>query len=220
VSIFFTADTHFEHNRILLHAKRPWTTVDEMNEALMKKWNQKVKRQDTVYIVGDFAWKNHNYYIAKLNGKKILILGSHDHMSLEIQKNFTEVHDCRMISIDGQSIWLSHCAHRVWEKGHYGTPHFFGHSHGRLITYNLSRDVGIDTHDADYAPFEWPVLREWVKRRYEEMKSMGRIVEERGKQLYRQDDVSWALNIPVKGVDCIPDGYRHGGINDKEEEEE
>jgi calcineurin-like phosphoesterase family protein len=222
MSVFFTADTHFEHNKILLHAKRPWTTVGEMNEALIKRWNARVRKGDKVFILGDFCWKNSNYYLNRLHGDKIIMIGSHDHMSQEVAKNFSKVYDgAAMISVDGQPIWISHCAHRVWEKGHYGAPHFFGHSHGRLSTFNLSRDVGVDTEDSDYAPFEWPYLKEWIKTRTEEMQLLGRIVEdERGRILYRQDDVSWALNIPLTGVDQVPDGYRQGEIKPKEEVDE
>lgn len=210
MSVLITSDIHLGHIRILEHAKRPWSTVEEMDQALINNWNAKVTRADTVYIVGDFAFVNHQWYLSQLKGKKILIVGSHDHMSQEVLKNFTDVSPCKMISLDGQSIWLSHCAHRVWEKSHYGTPHFFGHSHGRLNTFNLSRDVGIDTRDAGYAPFEWAYLKEWIQTRTEEMRVAGRVIEERGKLLYRQDDVSWAMNIPVKGVDNVPDGYRQG----------
>lgn len=198
-NIFFTADNHFDHGckgfrtGILKHTQRPWDTVEEMNEALVASWNAKVpKKGSLVYIVGDFAWKNHNHWIYRVNGKKILILGSHDHMSQDVLKNFTEVHTVRAISVDGMRIFLTHCAPRVWEKSHYGVPCFFGHSHGRLKTYNLSRDVGIDT-TTDYAPYRWSELKQWMAERSEEMKLSGRILYEHGKELWRQDDVAWAM---------------------------
>lgn len=214
-NIFITSDTHFDHGApggrfgILKHTSRPWSCVEEMNEALVKNWNTVVNRKATVYIVGDFAWKNHNRWISRLHGKKILILGSHDHMSQDVMKNFTEVHPVRAISLDGQRIWLQHCCPRVWERSHYGSPCLFGHSHGRLRTYNLSRDVGIDTQDANYAPFSWDYLKGWLARRTEEMREMGRITTENGKQLWKQDDVSWALRQP--------DGYREDDDEDVDE---
>ena len=50
-----------------------------------------------------------------------------------------------MVEISGQAIWLSHYAHRVWPKAHYGAWHLYGHSHGKLPeTDNLSMDIGVD----------------------------------------------------------------------------
>jgi calcineurin-like phosphoesterase family protein len=216
--IFITSDNHFSHGGpghrtgILKHTRRPWNTIEEHDAAMMKLWNDVVPRKATVYIVGDFAWKNHGKWISCLHGKKILITGSHDHMSKEIAKNFTEVHPCRMISLDGQRIYLQHCAPRVWERSHYGCPCFFGHSHGRLRTFNLSRDIGVDTEDANYMPFEWHQLKSWIATRTEEMRSAGRIkTEDNGRVLWRQDDVSWALNNP--------DGYREEEVDDEEDAE-
>ncbi len=57
---FFTADTHFGHASILKHCTRPFTSVDEMDSALIENWNSIVSRKDSVYILGDFAFRDHN----------------------------------------------------------------------------------------------------------------------------------------------------------------
>ena len=151
-----------------------------------------VGRNDIVYVIGDFAWKNHNKFISVLKGRKILILGSHDKMGKDILRNFTEVHLVRMVSIHGKPIWLQHCCPRVWERCHYGVPCFFGHSHGRLRTFNLSFDVGVDCWD--YKPVHWEDMDALIKNRTAEMELAARIVEEEGKELYRQDDVRWLMD--------------------------
>jgi hypothetical protein len=54
----------------------------------------------------------------------------------------------------------------------------------------MSRDVGVDTEDAYYAPIKDTYLASWFDARELQMKAEGRIVVEgNGKQLYRQDDV-------------------------------
>lgn len=53
--IYYTADLHFGHANIIKLCHRPFASIEEMDEKLIEKWNNKVKNGDTVYIVGDFA---------------------------------------------------------------------------------------------------------------------------------------------------------------------
>lgn len=55
--IYFTSDLHFYHEKIIKHTHRPFHTVEEMNKALIKKWNDKISSADEVYILGDFTMK-------------------------------------------------------------------------------------------------------------------------------------------------------------------
>ena len=52
--IYYTADLHFHY--ALLLPSRPFATVEEMDEALVKNWNDTVGPEDTVYLVGDIGW--------------------------------------------------------------------------------------------------------------------------------------------------------------------
>jgi len=53
--IFFTSDTHFGQQRTLELSKRPFKTVEEMDETMVLSWNSKVKKEDTVFHLGDFG---------------------------------------------------------------------------------------------------------------------------------------------------------------------
>lgn len=202
---FFIGDTHFEHESILYHCNRPWPDVESMNEALAGNWNSIVSKKDTVYILGDFCWKNHNRWIMRLNGTKHLIMGNHDRMSKECYsqlidgtsydylKNFTSVFiTTKMIQLNGHMYFLSHYCNRIWPQGHYGARHLFAHSHGRLTTFNMSVDVGIDTELANYAPIPLENIEKEMERREEMMERAGRI-NHKGRPYYSQDDVYWMI---------------------------
>jgi calcineurin-like phosphoesterase family protein len=166
---FFTSDTHFGHTNIAGPKVSTWPSgyrifdsVPEMDEALITNWNAKVKQHDTVYHLGDFAFCEASRAIKirqRLNGVIHLILGNHDKPALAMQrgadanaKPFASVSDVREVRVGKQSIWLSHYAHRVWNRSHRGVWHLYGHSHGSLPDDPLSNsfDVGVDCHN--YAP--------------------------------------------------------------------
>lgn len=63
---------------------RPWDTTEEMDDALVDRWNADVRPKDKVYHVGDVAINRKALKtLARLNGEKILIKGNHDLFRLE-----------------------------------------------------------------------------------------------------------------------------------------
>lgn len=79
---FLFSDPHFGHKNILLIADRPFNTVQEMNESLIKNWNSVVGNDDTVYLLGDICMnmskKTITELLYQLKGDIILIMGNHD----------------------------------------------------------------------------------------------------------------------------------------------
>ena len=160
--VWVTSDLHLGHapkmdgrGGIIQHANRPFKTIEEHDEYLIRRWNETVSKGDTTYVLGDMCWKNHSHYIQALNGKIVLITGSHDKMSQLSAKDLTDIHigmHCCMI--EKQYFVMTHCAMLVWERSHYGSINLHGHSHGRLKEMDDIRrmDVGVDVSD-DYAPF-------------------------------------------------------------------
>ena len=53
--IYFTSDTHFNQQRTLELSRRPFDSVEHMNNILVQNWNNTVKQEDTVYHLGDFG---------------------------------------------------------------------------------------------------------------------------------------------------------------------
>lgn len=117
--IYFIADTHFGHKNILKYCNRPFRTVDEMNSALVRNWNNLVKPGDTVFFLGDWSFgrgaRTAEYWARRLNGNIITISGSHDKKgklnSSEIvnygHSRFLVIHDPQQIPKDWTG-WVIH----------------------------------------------------------------------------------------------------------------
>lgn len=197
--LFVVADTHFSHENVLKYNNRPWKNVLEMNDALIENWNRKVGKKDRVIVVGDFARDRHGYFINVLNGKKELVIGSHDKMPKKYLDCFSGVYMVKYFNYKGRDFVAMHCCPRVWERAHYGAVCLYAHSHGRLKTYNLSFDVGVDVPENRYSPIDMDEILERVAVREAQMERVGRIkVEERERngrksriKMYYQDDLAF-----------------------------
>ena len=157
--IFFTSDQHFGHANIIEYSNRPFETVEEMDEHLIKQWNSVVTGQNTpVYHLGDFSLSNDVEYVKKilrqLNGKITFIRGNHDRTEV-IRHCFNTDTDGKLAKVghapwvlpikhEHQKIVLSHFSMRSWDQQHRGTWHLFGHSHNTMPDFGLSFDIGVD----------------------------------------------------------------------------
>lgn len=77
---YYISDLHFGHKNVIRFDTRPFQSVDEMDEELIRLWNNKVSDTDDVYIVGDFSYRSgrqEQWYLKQLNGRKHLILGKY-----------------------------------------------------------------------------------------------------------------------------------------------
>jgi calcineurin-like phosphoesterase family protein len=140
---WYTSDHHFGHKNIIALNSRPFTSVEEMDEALIARWNSVVGPDDVVYHLGDFSFGPQAHYLPRLNGEKHLVLGNHD-PSL-VSAGWASINDMLHVTTsDGTRLVLCHYAMRVWSKSHYGAIHLYGHSHGSLAGDSQSCDVGVD----------------------------------------------------------------------------
>ena len=85
-SVFLVSDTHFGHMGVCRFTRndgvtklRPWDSPEEMDEAMIRAWNERVKPTDKVYHLGDVIINRRAFStLARLNGDKVLIRGNHD----------------------------------------------------------------------------------------------------------------------------------------------
>ena len=77
---WFYSDPHFWHANVIKYCNRPFTSVEEMNEALVRAWNEVVQPDDIVYCLGDFSFAARpvELFSSRLMGQKMLIPGNHD----------------------------------------------------------------------------------------------------------------------------------------------
>lgn len=52
---YYIADMHFSHAKVIEYEKRPFDSIEQMEDVLIQNWNQRVCADDTVYILGDFV---------------------------------------------------------------------------------------------------------------------------------------------------------------------
>jgi len=156
-NLWFTADHHFGHANIIDFCHRPFASVEDMNEGLIMRWNDRINPGDQVYVLGDLFWKGGLPIFKRLNGVIHLIEGSHDAEAKrpEIREHLAEIVWLKTLKTAtfprSWPITLCHYAMRTWPFSFHGGWHLFGHSHGRLSPYGKSFDVGVDTHD--YYPY-------------------------------------------------------------------
>ncbi|TXM65376.1 metallophosphoesterase [Methylobacterium sp. WL12] len=165
---WFTADSHFHHAGMMserMHSRRSFPSVEAMNEHLIANWNAVVGRGDTVWHLGDFAWKaslaQAQDVFRRLHGRKFLIRGNHDKVGERLPwdapvRDVAQIHVQDPGMAEPVALWLSHYAHRSWPRQHKGTLHLYGHSHGALPPTGTSLDVGVDAWDL--APVALPQI--------------------------------------------------------------
>lgn len=132
---FFISDLHFGHKNVLSYDNRPWITTDEHDRELIRRWNNVVGIEDSIYILGDISWHSPTKTVEifkELNGIKYLIKGNHDGKILksrEMQALFVEIADYKEINCDGKHVVLSHYPIPCFNHHYYGGIHLYGHVH-------------------------------------------------------------------------------------------
>ena len=111
---YLISDTHFGHANIIKFTDndgkktRPFDSVEEMDEFMVKNWNNTVKPSDRIYHLGDVVINRKALPILdRLNGKKVLIKGNHDIFKLrDYAKYFDDVRAYKVMPKHG--IIMSH----------------------------------------------------------------------------------------------------------------
>ena len=195
--IWFVSDTHFGHVSILyfhpLRREACGVTLEELqsdkNSAIAKhdqwlinKWNSVVRKQDTVYFLGDFCLKNKEYtenILKQLKGKKFLIRGNHDKSLNGLENYFEWVGDIKEAKFTNNQfkfidpnetfcVEMCHFPMLTWNRRPHGTCMVHGHSHGNAnnvneLTGELRVDVGLDNQYWDYNFVELEQLYNYYK---------------------------------------------------------
>jgi calcineurin-like phosphoesterase family protein len=158
-NVFFTSDEHYGHQNIIKLCNRPFSSLDEMTEALIERHNSVVTNfTDRVYHAGDMFWRRFGVIaartvMARLNGQHFYVKGNHEELieeSTSLRNDFQWIEARAHIIEPGgprAGIVLDHYAGRVWNGSHHGSWQLYGHTHNELAeeSYLLSCDVGVDS---------------------------------------------------------------------------
>ncbi|MBS4914262.1 MAG: metallophosphoesterase [Veillonella sp.] len=156
--IYFTSDFHLGYPKVIKHRKRPFTSVEEMNETLIANYNSMVTDKDTVYLLGDMTQyvepEAANVMLARLNGKKILLVGNHDKVNKYDARIFKEICDYKFLVHKRALMALMHYPMLAWNRYQRGSYMLHGHIHS-TGEYNESNraegirryDVGVDANN-------------------------------------------------------------------------
>ena len=139
---FLTSDTHFGHAGVCRFLRndgvtklRPWDTPEEMDEEMVRRWNERVRPTDKVYHLGDVVINRKALStLARLNGDKVLIKGNHDIFSLEeYTKYFRDVRGYHVMN----GMILSHIPMHEDSLGRFGV-NIHGHLHANRVMRRAS----------------------------------------------------------------------------------
>ncbi|WP_201830725.1 metallophosphoesterase family protein [Microvirga zambiensis] len=151
MTVFFTSDTHFGDPRVLRIDKRPFRTIAEHDEALIKNWNAVVSGSDEVWHLGDFALhvrrERIDELLGLLNGRKHLITGNNDGPETLAAQGWESVQAYAEIHLEGHAMVMCHYAFRTWKNMGRGWIDLHGHSHAKLKPQTRQFDVGVDAFD-------------------------------------------------------------------------
>lgn len=143
-SVWLISDTHFGHEKTCTVFKRedgsplrPFSCAEEMDEFMIKAWNDRVRPNDKVYHLGDVVI-NRKFLnvLARLNGDKVLIRGNHDIFKLEDYSQYFR--DIRAFDVKNGMIF-SHVPVHPESLGRFGT-----NIHGHLHANRVMKIVGVD----------------------------------------------------------------------------
>ena len=166
---FVISDTHFSHRNSWEKFKladgctplRPFSSNEEMDEAMIERWNAKVREQDTVYHLGDVAISKKGLeHVSKLNGRKILIAGNHDIFRNKdyIEAGFKEIRGCRVFT---DKFILTHIPLHPENV----TARFRVNVHGHLHANQVMREV-IDAENSSQYSNDSLVYKKEIDPRY------------------------------------------------------
>lgn len=173
-SVFLTSDTHFGHVGVTKFLRedgtklRPWDSVEEMDEEMVKRWNETVKPTDKVYHLGDVVINRKALQIMRrLNGDKVLIKGNHDIFKMEdYLPHFREIRAYHVMN----GMILSHIPLHPDSLGRFGT-NIHGHLHSNVVKTEINgvvvpdlRYICVCVEQTDFRP----ILFEDVIKRVKE----------------------------------------------------
>ena len=159
--IYFTSDTHFNHDKGFIFEPRGFKNIEESNKTIIDNWNNTISSEDNVYMLGDFFLGTDIDFVKEtlktLNGKIHLIIGNHDTPAkikiYEASDNVVEIVWTTQIEYNGRKFYLSHYPTLTADLNSNPDKcvfNLFGHTHSKEKFYEdrpYMYNVAVDAHD-------------------------------------------------------------------------
>lgn len=160
---FITSDHHWGHSAMIRMEDRPFSSTDEMDEAMIDAWNSVVKKADHVIHAGDLVMRRQDAdrILSRLNGTITLIIGNHDKFVGHLMKNnlVQKVLESRIFS-DGGGFMVSHRPQTLSSMFHVSVS-VHGHTHSRdphPEYFPGAQHVNVCVDRIGYVPMAWEDL--------------------------------------------------------------
>jgi calcineurin-like phosphoesterase family protein len=186
MTTWFTADLHLGHRNIIRYCDRPFADVDEMDRALIDRWNEVVADDDEVWVLGDFALGTIAHSLpkaAELAGRKVLVAGNHDRcwsgygrkaerwVQRYLDAGFDEIRQgTQTMELAGRQVLLCHFPYEgdSQDKDRHvsdrpvdrGQVLLHGHVHERWAVHDRMINVGVDARD--FRPISAPDIEHLI----------------------------------------------------------
>ena len=185
---YFTSDTHFNHEAIIKYCKRPFTSIEENDAELIRRWNEKVPEDGIVFHLGDVGFGNRkriDSILEQLHGTIYLVIGNHDwrYVVKDHSWRFKDMTQQLNIKIGNRHILMNHYPMLAFAGAWWGenaTYQLFGHVHTspysdegldqqRLkVLFTSQYDVGVDNNN--FTPVSWKEVDQIINN---QMMSLG-----------------------------------------------
>jgi len=165
MKIFVTSNQQFGRKGAIKKYKRPFNSIKDMNSNLIDAWNSVVTDEDTVYVLGNFAWDPESFELASnsLNGDIIILKGEYDKASHEVIDtggggNIDYIYDS-ILGIPEASAVLSYWPLSEWPLKSKGSYSVIGYPDTKYKTDYKTKVINCSCDLSDYKPIE---LRKYV----------------------------------------------------------
>jgi calcineurin-like phosphoesterase family protein len=158
-TVFVTSNQQFGRPSAIKKFKRPFESVEEMNKVLIEAWNSVVKKEDIVYVLGNFGWdpETTEECINKLNGRVHLLLGEEDAAAIEISElsdttDKLTISDKQIDVYQKSGIVFSYWPLEEWPKRRKGYINAFGYPSNKFKTDHKKGVINVNCDSWNFKP--------------------------------------------------------------------
>lgn len=161
---FYISDLHGGHERVIAQSKRPFPSVEEMNQTLIENCLVSLPKGSSLYHLGDLGWTNSfiETFFETAQKKHIqlhIILGNHDRGLKKYKKRCASYSSIKEIKLRGVPTTLCHYPMLSYNKSHYNAFQLYGHHHGnghgtdKLSQFVMGKKLNVNCEFHEYKPW-------------------------------------------------------------------